>query len=155
MSMGHALRTAYSILDDIIARKGEDGFLVEIEHEVICGRKLLEIAQAEGLLYSVLWNWLKDVPERLERYRSALKGYGDALISETVGIADGRGDAKLMVDTRFKVICAGRRLGKTRFAIVQSIIKALECKDVSASVMLIAPTFGMARNLHWDTDAGC
>jgi len=53
--------------------------------------------------------------------------------------------------TRFKVICAGRRLGKTRFAIVQSIIKALECKDVSASVMLIAPTFGMARNLHWDT----
>ena len=42
--------------------------------------------------------------------------------------------------TRFKVICAGRRLGKTRFAIVQSIIKALECKDVSASVMLIAPT---------------
>jgi hypothetical protein len=85
--MGHALRTAYSILDDIIARKGEDGFLVEIEHEVICGRKLLEIAQAEGLLYSVLWNWLKDVPERLERYRTALKGYGDALISETVGIA--------------------------------------------------------------------
>ena len=103
ISMGHALRTAYSILDDIIARKGEDGFLVEIEHEVICGRKLLEIAQAEGLLYSVLWNWLKDVPERLERYRSALKGYGDALISETVGIADGSGDAKLMVDTRFKI----------------------------------------------------
>ena len=52
--------------------------------------------------------------------------------------------------TRFKVVCAGRRLGKTRFAIMESIIKALECKDVTASVMLIAPTFGMARNLHWD-----
>ena len=101
--MGHALRTAYSILDDIIARKGADGFLVEIEHEVITGRRLIEISQSEGLLYSVLWNWLKDVPERLERYRAALKGYGDALIAETVGIADGSGDPKLMVDTRFRV----------------------------------------------------
>jgi hypothetical protein len=101
--MGHALRTAYAILDDVIARKGEDGFLVEIVHEVLCGRRLIEIAQAEGLLYGVLWNWLKDVPERLEKYRDALKGYGDALIAETVGIADGSGDAKLMVDTRFKV----------------------------------------------------
>ena len=52
--------------------------------------------------------------------------------------------------TRFKVVCAGRRLGKTRFAIIESIIKGLECKDVSASVMLVAPTFGMARSLHWD-----
>ncbi len=103
MPMGHALRTAYAILDDIIARKGADEFLVEIVHEVLCGRRLVEIAQAEGLLYSVLWNWLKDVPERLEKYRDALKGYGDLLIAETVGIADGSGDPKLMVDTRFKV----------------------------------------------------
>lgn len=101
--MGHALRTAYAILDDVIARKGDDGFLVEIEHEVITGRRLIEIAQSEGLLYSVLWNWLKDKPERLERYRGALKGYGDALIAETVGIADGSGDPKLMVDTRFRI----------------------------------------------------
>lgn len=101
--MGHALRTAYAILDDIIARKSADGFLVEIVHEVITGRRLIEIAQAEGLLYSVLWNWLKDEPERLEKYREALKGYGDALIAETVGIADGSGDPKLKVDTRFRV----------------------------------------------------
>lgn len=103
MPMGHALRTAYAILDDVIARKGADGFLIDIEHEVISGRRLTEIAQAEGLMYSVLWNWLRNEPERLERYRAALKGYGDALIAETVGIADGSGDAKLMVDTRLKI----------------------------------------------------
>lgn len=103
LHMGHALRTAYAILDEVIARKGADGFLIEIEHEVISGRRLTEIAQAEGMMYSVLWNWLKDEPERLERYRAALKGYGDALIAETIGIADGSGDAKLMVDTRLKI----------------------------------------------------
>lgn len=101
--MGHALRTAYAILDDVIARKGADGFLVEIVHEVLSGRRLVEIAQAEGLMYGVLWHWLKDKPERLEKYRDALKGYGDKLIAETVGIADASGDPKLMVDTRFKV----------------------------------------------------
>ena len=52
--------------------------------------------------------------------------------------------------TRFKVICAGRRVGKTRYSLSQTLIKALECKDVTASVMFIAPTNQMARTLAWD-----
>lgn len=51
---------------------------------------------------------------------------------------------------RFKVICAGRRVGKTRFTLTETLIKGLECKDVTASVMFIAPTIQMARTLAWD-----
>src|SRR3990170_299060 len=52
--------------------------------------------------------------------------------------------------TRFKVICAGRRVGKTRYSLSQTLMKALECTDVTASVMFIAPTNQMARTLAWD-----
>ena len=52
--------------------------------------------------------------------------------------------------TRFKVVVAGRRTGKTRFSVVNTIIKALECSDRTAGVMCIAPTFSMARVLVWD-----
>jgi hypothetical protein len=51
---------------------------------------------------------------------------------------------------RFKVIVAGRRCGKSRFALVQTIIKGLECKATDASVMYIAPTYQMVRVLAWD-----
>lgn len=54
--------------------------------------------------------------------------------------------------TRFKVICAGRRVGKTRFSISDLVIKSLECKviDVETSVMFVAPTNKMAMDLAWD-----
>lgn len=51
---------------------------------------------------------------------------------------------------RFKVICAGRRVGKTRFTLSDTLIKGLECPDITASVMYIAPTYQMARSLAWD-----
>jgi len=56
----------------------------------------------------------------------------------------------LACKTRFKVIVAGRRCGKTRFAAVNTVIKALECPDSSAGVLYAAPTLGMARTLGWD-----
>ena len=52
--------------------------------------------------------------------------------------------------TRFKVICAGRRVGKTQFTLKDTLIKGLECPDKSAAVMYIAPTYQMARSLAWD-----
>jgi predicted phage terminase large subunit-like protein len=52
--------------------------------------------------------------------------------------------------TRFKVVVSGRRAGKTMYSLVQTVIKALECKDTTGSVMLVAPTFGMAKVLFWD-----
>lgn len=52
-------------------------------------------------------------------------------------------------DTRFKVICAGRRTGKSRLAAITLIIEALNC-PVGSSVMYVAPTLGQARSIMWD-----
>ena len=51
--------------------------------------------------------------------------------------------------TRFKVICAGRRCGKSRLAAVTLLIRGLTCPQ-GASVMYIAPTQGQARVIIWD-----
>lgn len=52
--------------------------------------------------------------------------------------------------TRFKVVCAGRRVGKTRMSAVTMIVKALECRHLDATVLYVAPTFQMARTLMWN-----
>ena len=51
--------------------------------------------------------------------------------------------------TRFKVVAAGRRCGKSRLSAVTLLIEALNCPDGSA-VMYIAPTLGQARTIIWD-----
>lgn len=52
--------------------------------------------------------------------------------------------------TRFKVVMAGRRCGKTRIAACMLIIKTLQCPDPLARVMYVAPTQAMAIDLMWD-----
>lgn len=56
----------------------------------------------------------------------------------------------LAVKQRFKTIVAGRRCGKTRFSVVETIIKALQCPDKTGGVLYVAPTLSMARTLVWD-----
>ena len=58
----------------------------------------------------------------------------------------------LSSNKRFKVICAGRRVGKTRYSMSELLIKALEPTkiDPDTSVMFIAPTNKMAMDLVWD-----
>jgi len=51
---------------------------------------------------------------------------------------------------RFRVVVAGRRCGKSRFAIIQTLIAALQCKATDASVVYIAPTIAMVKVLAWD-----
>lgn len=51
--------------------------------------------------------------------------------------------------TRFKVIAAGRRCGKSRLSAVTLLIEALNCPEGS-SVMYVAPTLGQARTIMWD-----
>lgn len=51
---------------------------------------------------------------------------------------------------RFKVIVAGRRCGKTRYSAIDLIVKALECAHTDATVLYVAPTYGMAKTLMWD-----
>lgn len=51
--------------------------------------------------------------------------------------------------SRFKVICAGRRCGKSRLAAVTLLIESLQCPKGSG-VMYIAPTQGQARVIIWN-----
>jgi len=52
-------------------------------------------------------------------------------------------------DTRFLVIAAGRRTGKTRLAAWKIIVKALE--KSKANVFYVAPTQGQARDIMWQS----
>lgn len=52
-------------------------------------------------------------------------------------------------DTRFRVVAAGRRCGKSRLSAVTLLIEALNCPEGSA-VMYVAPTLGQARTIIWD-----
>ncbi len=58
-------------------------------------------------------------------------------------------DEVLADKTRFKVVCAGRRCGKSRLAAIMLLIYGLKCPDGSG-VMYIAPTQGQARVIIWD-----
>lgn len=51
--------------------------------------------------------------------------------------------------TRFKVIAAGRRCGKSRLSAVTLLIEGINCPEGS-SVMYVAPTLGQARSIIWD-----
>jgi predicted phage terminase large subunit-like protein len=50
--------------------------------------------------------------------------------------------------TRFKVVAAGRRCGKSRLAATTLLIEALRCPAGSA-VLYVAPTNGQARQIIW------
>ena len=52
-------------------------------------------------------------------------------------------------NTRFLVIAAGRRTGKTRLAAWKIIVKALE--KSKANVFYVAPTQGQARDIMWQS----
>jgi len=62
-----------------------------------------------------------------------------------------RWQTEVMSDkSRFKVVVAGRRCGKTRFSAIDMIVKGLECTHTDATVLYVAPTYGMAKTLMWD-----
>lgn len=50
--------------------------------------------------------------------------------------------------TRFKIVCAGRRCGKSRLSAVMLLIEALQT-PTGSSVMYVAPTLGQARVIMW------
>lgn len=50
-------------------------------------------------------------------------------------------------DSRFKVVVAGRRFGKTHLALYSAFLKALSRKD--QKIWFIAPTYRQAKNIAW------
>ena len=53
-------------------------------------------------------------------------------------------------NTRFNVIPAGRRVGKSQFAAWKLILEGLANTVTNASVLYVAPTQGQAREIMWD-----
>ena len=51
--------------------------------------------------------------------------------------------------TRFKVIAAGRRCGKSRLAATALLIEGLKC-PIGSAVLYVAPTNGQARQIIWN-----
>jgi len=51
--------------------------------------------------------------------------------------------------TRFKVVAAGRRCGKSRLSAITLLIEGLRCPPGSA-VLYVAPTNGQARQIIWN-----
>lgn len=51
--------------------------------------------------------------------------------------------------TRFKVVAAGRRCGKSRMAAITLLIEGLRCPQGSA-VLYVSPTMGQSRQIIWD-----
>ena len=51
--------------------------------------------------------------------------------------------------TRFKVVAAGRRCGKSRMAAISLLIEGLKCPPGSA-VLYVSPTMGQSRQIIWD-----
>jgi len=61
-----------------------------------------------GIERGLLWSWISEKQERMDRYYRALKGVADEYVADVVGIADGAdedttGTAKLQIDARLKV----------------------------------------------------
>jgi len=52
--------------------------------------------------------------------------------------------------TRFRVIAAGRRTGKSRLAALLLLYNALTCPTRTGKVFYVAPTQGQARDIMWD-----
>ena len=126
--MGAKLQLSWGLLDEQIAvHGGAEGFERVVFGEITEGRSLQWVCESYGMMYSVMWEWLKDERSRFEGYQDALKGRADALVGEVIGIADESGDAKLRVDTRFKL--AGK-LDSGRFGDNSKV-------EVSGSVSLI------------------
>ena len=51
--------------------------------------------------------------------------------------------------TRFKVVAAGRRCGKSRLSAISLLVEGLRC-PLGSAVMYVAPTNGQARQIIWD-----
>ncbi len=125
--MGSKVKLSWGILDEKIAEHGVEGFEKLVFADITEGRSLQWVCEKYGMMYSVMWEWIRDDGERMDGYQNALKGRADALMGEVVEIADGSGDAKLMVDTRFKL--AGK-LDSGRFGDTSKV-------EVKGSVSLI------------------
>lgn len=72
----------------LVSEHGEGDVLHMVCDQVANGMKLSDICRAEGILYSVLWKWLKGKDERMAGYREALEARAELEAHRMLEIAD-------------------------------------------------------------------
>lgn len=92
---GRSARKATAILldmdiwTDFLAEHGGDaGALFFVCAQVAEGVTLKEVCAHYVLSYGLVWSWLIEQPERLERYYAAQRGVADAFVAEVVPLVD-------------------------------------------------------------------
>lgn len=87
------------VLDDKIEDcGGEEGLLLMVCAQVASGVTLKEWSTHYGIEYGLVWSWLSESGERLERYYRALRGVAEAEVGETLHIADSSKPERASVD---------------------------------------------------------
>ena len=83
--------------------------------KIACGTTLVEICDRRGLTFGSVRNWINRHPEMKTEYEEAERAYADYHFSQCIPIADEAEDtnkAKLMIDTRLKVVA---KLNKDKY----------------------------------------
>ena len=87
------------ILDDRIKECGGDAGMERILFaQVASGVRLKYWAEHYSIERGLLWAWISETEERLQKYYRALRGVADEYVSEVVTIADGSDEQSIKVD---------------------------------------------------------
>ena len=87
------------ILDDRIKECGGDvGMERVLFAQVASGVRLKEWAEHYSIERGLLWAWISETDDRLQKYYRALRGVADEYVSEVVTIADGSDNESVKVD---------------------------------------------------------
>lgn len=87
--MGAMTKVGWQRMDVLVGEHGEDDLLHMVCEQVGGGMSLSELAQVEGVPYTVLWKWLKGKDERWGAYQDALEAKADLEAHRMLEIADG------------------------------------------------------------------
>lgn len=85
----------------MLAIKENPGSMIEIAQR-LQDDSLSAVAKTKGVSQGQLLAWIIESEDRCTLYRNAMKVKAITGVHETREIADGSGDAKLMIETRFK-----------------------------------------------------
>lgn len=99
---------AYGHLDRLIGRDGVENVSDMILSRIADGEDLSGIAKIEGMMYSVLWKWIRADEGRWKAYRLALEARAEKEAHEALRIVDGATPEdvsvqKLRAETRLKL----------------------------------------------------
>jgi hypothetical protein len=114
----HSMLADAEVFDDFVEQHGGDEMMTRVVCARVANQESLEDLCAHYCInYGLLWEWISEDAQRLERYFRAQKGVADRYVSGVVAIADGATPETLGVDkwrgeSRFK---AAEKLDPVRF----------------------------------------